>query len=80
MAIITLRRADTCRDCGAELPVGSRARYYGPGKIYGTTCHEDSRQRLAENEMEPLYRDQDARHGHRDPGEDQADRFNEQQR
>ena len=40
MATITLRRDDTCRDCGAELPAGSRARYYGRGQSYGLSCHE----------------------------------------
>ena len=39
--VITLRYAATCRDCGAHLPVGSRARYYGRGKVYGVNCHSD---------------------------------------
>ncbi len=36
---ISLRWAGTCRDCGAHLPVGSRARYYGRGRVYGVGCH-----------------------------------------
>jgi len=32
----------TCADCGAELPTGSRARYYGRGRLYGIDCHEDT--------------------------------------
>ena len=32
----------TCADCGAELPTGSKARYYGRGRLYGVDCHEDT--------------------------------------
>ena len=71
MAIITLRRSDTCRDCGAELPVGATARYYGPGKVYGTDCHESSKEDRQSRRRPELVRD---------PGEDQADRFQELQR
>ena len=39
--VITLKYAGTCADCGAELPVGSQARYYGRGRVYGTECHPD---------------------------------------
>ena len=39
MARVTLKFEAVCRDCGASLPVGSRVRYYGPGRIYGTKCH-----------------------------------------
>lgn len=28
-----------CTDCGSVVPVGAEARYYGRGKLYGTTCH-----------------------------------------
>jgi len=75
MPVITLRRADTCRDCGAELPAGSRARYYGRGRIYGTTCHEQGDEviehRRANGGLAGTLRD---------PAEDQADRWNEAQR
>lgn len=39
---ITLRFAARCADksCGAELPVGARARWYGRGRVYGLECHE----------------------------------------
>lgn len=40
--IISLKYPATCAECGAHLPKGSEARYYGPRKIYGTTCHERS--------------------------------------
>jgi hypothetical protein len=36
---ITLKFEGRCADCGAALPVGSRARYYGRGKVYGIGCH-----------------------------------------
>lgn len=39
--IITLKWDGKCRDCGAALPAGSRARYYGRGKLYGVDCHEN---------------------------------------
>ena len=41
---ITLKFAGKCVDCGAVLPVGTTARWYGRGRVYGLTCHEDSRQ------------------------------------
>lgn len=34
MKIITLQRPAECTDCGAHLPVGSRARYYSAERIY----------------------------------------------
>ena len=37
--VITLKYAGTCADCGAALAVGSLARYYGRGRVYGTECH-----------------------------------------
>ena len=37
--IISLKYEATCRDCGAHLPVGSDARYYGRGRVYGVHCH-----------------------------------------
>lgn len=42
---ITLKYAAKCRDCGAELSPGTTARWYGRGRVYGLTCHEDSRVR-----------------------------------
>jgi LSD1 subclass zinc finger protein len=37
---ISLKWDATCKDCGAELKAGTPARYYGKGRVYGTTCHE----------------------------------------
>jgi len=37
---ISLRRAAKCADCGADLPVGTRAKWYRNGAVYGLTCHE----------------------------------------
>lgn len=28
-----------CADCGAVVPAGATARYYGRNRLYGTTCH-----------------------------------------
>ena len=38
--IITLKYDATCRDCGEYLEPGDRAKYYGPGKVYGVDCHD----------------------------------------
>lgn len=38
--IITLKHEATCRDCGAKLPAGTRARWYRSGAVYGLDCHE----------------------------------------
>jgi transposase len=40
---LILKRDATCADCGAHLPAGTKARYYGPKHIYGRDCHEDTR-------------------------------------
>lgn len=37
--IITLKYQGVCADCGAMLPVGSKARWYGRGRVYGLHCH-----------------------------------------
>ena len=37
--IITLKYAGRCTDCGASLPVGARAKWYGRGRVYGLDCH-----------------------------------------
>jgi hypothetical protein len=36
---ITLKRAAACRECGANLPVGTRASWYPNGAVYGLDCH-----------------------------------------
>jgi hypothetical protein len=41
MRIITTKYDGTCADCGSDLPTGTDARYYGYGRLYGITCHED---------------------------------------
>lgn len=40
--VIKLKYASRCKECGVELPAGSRARYYGPGRVYGVDCHSRS--------------------------------------
>ena len=40
---MTLRYDGVCKECGAHLPAGSQARYYGRGRIYGIGCHADTR-------------------------------------
>ena len=40
---ITLKYPATCKECGADLPAGVLARYYGKGRVYGIDCHEDTR-------------------------------------
>ena len=36
---ITLKFDGTCKDCGAHLPKGTTAKWYGRGRVYGLTCH-----------------------------------------
>ena len=38
---ITLKYAGKCADCGTELEVVTTARWYGRGRVYGNTCHEN---------------------------------------
>jgi hypothetical protein len=38
--IITLKFAGVCRDCGTPLPAGTKAKWYGRGRVYGLECHE----------------------------------------
>jgi hypothetical protein len=38
-ATITLKFPGKCRDCGATLNPGDRARWYGRGRVYGLECH-----------------------------------------
>ena len=40
MRLINLKYPGTCLDCGAELAEGSKAKFYGRGRIYGVDCHE----------------------------------------
>lgn len=37
---ITLKYAGNCADCGAHLDVGTRAKWYGRGRVYGLDCHD----------------------------------------
>ena len=34
--------AGACADCGAEIPAGAKARYYGRGRLYGVDCPDDT--------------------------------------
>ena len=38
--IITTKYPGNCADCGADIPEGADARYYGRGRIYGIGCHD----------------------------------------
>lgn len=40
---IKLKYPAVCADCGEDLEPGDRARYYGPGRVYGVDCHERRR-------------------------------------
>jgi hypothetical protein len=42
MKIIELKYEGKCRDCGAALEVGSKAKWYGRGRVYGIGCHENN--------------------------------------
>jgi hypothetical protein len=67
---ITTRYDGTCRDCGAFLPAGTRARWYGRGRVYGLSCHDrdgtrhwPTAQELAENDGLVEQEVQEAPHG-----------------
>ena len=44
---ITLKYAGKCKDCGARLPKGSKAKWYGKGIVYGLDCHGSDNQTTA---------------------------------
>lgn len=50
--IIRLKYEATCADCGAYLPAGSEARYYGRGRTYGVHCHDKGGRALSPEQME----------------------------
>ncbi|GAI71807.1 unnamed protein product [marine sediment metagenome] len=56
MKIITLQRAAVCADCGAELPAGTRARYYSADRIY-CESHDEKPAPRKTKETEPLFQD-----------------------
>src|SRR5688572_12140836 len=41
--IFALKRPAVCKDCGAQLPAGHAARYYGRYAIYGVGCHDEAK-------------------------------------
>ncbi len=53
--IIKLKYPAKCKECGADLPVGSRAKHYGPGRIYGVDCHSRNSKPLAKDQAIAAY-------------------------
>lgn len=45
--IITLKRDAECKQCGAKLKTGTRARWYRNGDVYGFDCHGSKRPQSA---------------------------------
>ena len=37
---IKLKFEGKCADCGTVLAVGTKAKWYGRGRVYGLDCHE----------------------------------------
>ena len=70
--IIKLRWPAVCRDCGTDLAPGVEARYYGRGRIFGVHCHDKDGNRTTWGPSGPPADTV------RDPGEDLADRNQEQ--
>jgi ribosomal protein L37AE/L43A len=67
--IISLKWPATCSDCGAKLPAGAKARWYGKGHVYGTTCHardEHSAPAVNGPVSDPIH--EHGRAGFADPG------------
>lgn len=50
---ITLKYDGECADCGAFLPKGTTARWYGRGRLYGYDCHGDKAAQPAHDRMNP---------------------------
>jgi hypothetical protein len=51
---ILTRYEGKCADCGSDIPIGSQARYYGRGTLYGITCHAQKpnrKERRAQNKV-----------------------------
>lgn len=42
--VITLKYPAKCADCGSELPAGTKAKWYGKGRVYGLECHTKERE------------------------------------
>ena len=64
MKVITLQRPAECADCGAQLPVGARARYYSADRIYCESHDEPATRqpgagaaRTPVSEEPPLFQD-----------------------
>ncbi|MBA7621557.1 hypothetical protein ES703_28921 [subsurface metagenome] len=58
MKIITLQRPAVCADCGAELPAGTRARYYSAERIYCESHDEPPPRETKETKTKPLFQDE----------------------
>ena len=57
---ITLKYSGYCQDCSAPLPVGTKAKWYGRGKVYGIECHAPKPLRDAQKALEELVLDREA--------------------
>ena len=53
--IIKLKYPAKCRECGADLPVGSRAKYYNRNSIYGVDCHSRNSKPLTKDRAIAAY-------------------------
>lgn len=42
-AMRSTKTGSTCADCGAEIGIGDPIVYFGPGRVYGLTCHENEK-------------------------------------
>lgn len=58
MKVITLQWPAVCTDCGAELPAGTRARYYSAERIYCETHDEKPAPRETKAETKPLFQEE----------------------
>lgn len=60
--IITLKYDARCRQCGAGLRAGEKARWYGRGRVYGLRCHGRNGTAFSRGDRSP-----GARASHYDP-------------
>ena len=54
MTITVKYEGSKCKECGKILPVGSSARWYRRGVIYGIGCHADTRKSKSPNQFQPV--------------------------
>lgn len=56
---IITRYKGYCQQCSAPLPIGTEAKWYGRGKVYGIECHAPKPVQEAQRILEEMVLDRD---------------------